>query len=160
VEPTEVLAVLAALLAGFVTGRRGHLGSPGATAARLPRFLARQARGAGHLAGVASGEVASTAAGVAQRVASGAGEAFGFGLDAARGAASGAGFGFIQFRAARHVRAHPPRAAARQSAAIVLVTRGSRFHRPGCSSVRGEAHELPRDEALAEGRLPCRSCNP
>ena len=176
-EPTEVLAVLAALLAGFVTGRRGHLGSPGATAARLPRFLARQVRGAGHLAGVASGEVASTAAGVAQRVASGAGEAFGLGLDAARGAASGAGFGFIQFRAARHVRAHPPRAAARQtaaresaaraptraqrgSAAIVLVTRGSRFHRPGCSAVRGEAHELPRDEALAEGRLPCRSCNP
>jgi hypothetical protein len=104
------------------------------------------------------------------------------GLDAARGAASGAGFGFIQFRAARHVRAHPPRAAApesvaresaaresaaraptraqRGSAAIVLVTRGSRFHRPGCSAVRGEAHELPRDEALAEGRLPCRSCNP
>jgi hypothetical protein len=193
VEPTEVLAVLAALLAGFVTGRRGHLGSPGATAARLPRFLARQVCGAGHLAGVASGEVASTAAGVAQRVASGAGEAFGLGLDAARGAASGAGFGFIQFRAARHVRAHPPRAAARQtaaresaaresgespddrstgepadaparaqrgSAAIVFVTRGSRFHRLGCSAVRGEAHELPRDEALAEGRLPCRSCNP
>jgi hypothetical protein len=188
VEPTEVVAVLAALLAGFVTGRRGHLGSPGATAARLPRFLARQVCGAGHLAGVASGEVASTAAGVAQRVASGAGEASGLGLDAARGAASGAGFGFIQFRAARHVRAHPPRAAARESAArasgqspddrstgepadaptraqrgsaaIVLVTRGSRFHRPGCSAVRGEAHELPRDEALAEGRLPCRSCNP
>ena len=159
-EPTEVLAVLAALLAGFVTGRRGHPGSPGATAARLSRFLARQVRGAGHLAGVASGEVASTAAGVAQRVASGAGEAYGLGLDAARGAASGAGFGFIQFRAARHVRAHPPRAAARQTAAIVLVTRGSRFHRPGCSAVRGEADELPRDEALAEGRLPCRSCNP
>jgi hypothetical protein len=174
VEPTEVVAVLAALLAGYLTGRRGTHDF---------HVVTRPARTAGHLAGAAAGQLASMTTGVARRVVSGAGEVSGVGLDAARGAAAGAGFGFIQFRAARHVRAHPSRPATITGGAVdddlnvvapadaltssrpggapmVLVTGGTRFHRPGCSAVRGEAHEVSRDDALAEGRVPCRSCNP
>jgi hypothetical protein len=174
VEPTEVVAVLAALFAGYLTGRRGTIGF---------HVVTGPARTAGHLAGAAAGQLASVTTGVARRVMSGAGEVSAVGLDAARGAAAGAGFGFIQFRAARHVRAHPsrpptkaggpvgtdpniagppdvPTSSRSGGAPMVLVTGGTRFHRQGCSAVRGDAHEVGRDEALAEGRVPCRSCNP
>jgi hypothetical protein len=178
VEPSEVVAVLAALFAGYLTGR-GSAGLDGATK-KLHR-LAGPVRATGHVAGSVAGQLTSSTTDVARRVASAAGAVPAMGLDAARGAAAGAGFGFLQYRAARHVRAHPPRAASEPRAPrggshagaaaladppetavlpMVLVTGGTRFHRPGCSAVRGDVRELTRDEALAEGRAPCRSCNP
>jgi hypothetical protein len=170
VEPTEVVAVLAALFAGYLTGR-SSAGLAGAT--KTLHRLAEPVRATGHVAGSVAGQLTSSTTEVARRVASAAGAVPAMGLDAARGAAAGAGFGFLQFRAARHVRAHPPRAASEQSAPrggshagaaaalpMVIVTGGTRFHRPGCSAVRGDVRELTRDEALAEGRAPCRSCNP
>jgi hypothetical protein len=170
VEPTEVVAVLAALFAGYLTGR-SSAGLDGAT--KTLHRLAEPVRATGHVAGSVAGQLTSSTTEVARRVASAAGAVPAMGLDAARGAAAGAGFGFLQFRAARHVRAHPPRAASERSAPrggshagaaavlpMVIVTGGTRFHRPGCSAVRGDVRELTRDEALAEGRAPCRSCNP
>ncbi len=176
-EPTEALVVLLAIAAGFLTGRRSAADGFG--------VVARPVRAGGRVAAGVAQHAGSTGATIARRVASTAGQVSAVGIDAAKGAAAGAGFGLIQFRAARHVRggaagtatptatdgastlevagtpsASPLSPSAPGGAPIVLVTGGTRFHRPGCSSVRGDAREVSRDEALAEGRVPCRSCNP
>jgi hypothetical protein len=182
-EPTQLVALLGALTAGFFAGRRA--GSHGLTVPGPAAVVARQGRHVGNAVAATAGQVASAGTGVARRVVSGVETASGLGADAARGAAAGAGFGFVQFRAARHFRARPPRGAPASGgqavaqaeiatatpgdaptpsqpggAPVVLVTAGTRFHRPGCAAVRGDAHEVTRDEALAEGRVPCRTCRP
>ncbi|MBV8949619.1 MAG: hypothetical protein JOZ99_01995 [Actinobacteria bacterium] len=195
-EPTEALAVLVALVAGFLTGRRSAAdGEAGGFAAVMSPV-----RAAGRLAADTAVHIGSAGTALVRDVAAGAGDLSALALDVAQGAASGAAFGLIQFRAARHLRTGPPgggraqpgeaggskvivepEAAAlealdeveaperqgdvsvRAYAAerpVVLVTRGTRFHRPGCSAVRGDAREVGREDALAEGRIPCRSCNP
>lgn len=180
-DPAEVVAVLAALVGGYLAGRTagGHSGENGRSDPL--RVVTGTLQRAGQVAGAAAGQAVSASVDVGRRVLSSVGDFSALGADALRGAAAGAGFGFIQFRAARHVRGSPTssRAAVAKpgtdtgdagsdpepsssaaAPASVLVTNGTRFHRPGCASVRGDSREVSRDEALAEGRVPCRACNP
>ena len=180
-DPAEVVAVLAALLGAFLAGRSAGTRSGGNGDADVVGLVTGSVRRAGDMAGAVAGHVVTTSADVGRHVASGGGDITALGADAGRGAAAGAGFGFIQFRAARHVRGRPrsSRAAVAAPASgageargnvgssssadaptTVLVTNGTRFHRAGCASVRGGSREVSRDEALAEGRVPCRACNP
>src|SRR5947209_16634944 len=104
VEPTEALVVLVAIAAGFLTGRRSAAGG-----GPLDGFgvLTRPVLAGGRVAAGAAQQAGSTGATIARRIASTAGQASAVGIDAAKGAAAGAGFGLIQFRAARHVRGRP-----------------------------------------------------
>jgi len=169
VDGTEVIALLAAVLAAFEAGRRSR------RPAHVARGAARAALGVGTVTAGAVGRVAGLTSGTVAGMARRGGDAGRLGADATRGALAGAGFGFVQFRAARHLRrhaTHAPQPVERVStdasltassaggAPFVLVGDGPRFHRPGCGYATPGLREVTREVALAEGRVACRACTP
>lgn len=50
--------------------------------------------------------------------------------------------------------------AAKSSRTVYVGATGNKYHKQGCGTLKGKGHAISLDEALAEGRTPCKRCNP